>query len=368
MISKKMLSLLTAVAMGSGIVATAAVAAPSVVASEQTMADQYEPRYVETTQRAETSFRVPLTSDEPLPQGTTFTLLGINVAGYMKIEDGLIVHLWGTSGLWVQISGSVAGVTPEGRTTSAEILVTYPDGSSEIVETEVTFIPQDEMVYSPTYPPIEVVAGASQDVDVESDKPLPEGVRFQLTNSTAINNFIAEGWEIAVQPSGMISIKAPAGAPENSFRILVVAMYADGTSDLVEIPVTVTEPQPIHNETYEVTYGDADVTGGEAVTVSPTETDLPAGTRITLADNTALSAAGWTLEVTAGGELTATAPNDADGTVEIALTVTYPDGTTEPTTAEVTATPAPKDEKDGEDDQPVAPNRPQAGGSSLGSS
>lgn len=67
----------------------------------------------------------------------------------------------------------------------------------------------------------------------------------------------------------------------------------------------------------------------------------------------------------------------SDGTVEIVLTVTYPDGTTEPATAKVTATPAPEDKEDDEapkgkeddeGDQPVVPNRLEAGGSSFGSS
>lgn len=76
-------------------------------------------------------------------------------------------------------------------------------------------------------------------------------------------------------------------------------------------------------------------------------------------------------------------PDDADGTVEIALTVTYSDGTSEPTTARVTATPAPpQDVEPGQDDtepenpttetpkpsDPGTPSRPKAGGSSFGSS
>ncbi|AIT62145.1 hypothetical protein CDOO_01010 [Corynebacterium doosanense CAU 212 = DSM 45436] len=334
------------------------------------MADQYAPHYVETTQRAETSFRVPLVSGEPLPTGTNFTLLGTNASGGTKIEDGLIVHMWRNSEIWVQRSNYGDVWTTEGRTTSVEILVTYPDGSSEIVETEVTFIPEDNMIYSPTYPHIEVAAGESLDIDVESAQSLPEGVTFQLTNSTAIDNLIAAGWDISIQPSGQLSIQAPDGAAASSFKILVVARYPDGTSDLIEIPVTVTEPQPRDSELYEVTYGDVAVIGGGSVTASPAETDLPAGTRITLGDNTALTAAGWTLKVTADGELTATAPNDVDGTVEIALTVTYPDGTTEPATAKVAATPAPQDDEDDEDkdDQPIVPNRPKTGGSSFGSS
>ena len=95
--------------------------------------------------------------------------------------------------------------------------------------------------------------------------------------------------------------------------------------------------------------------GDNSTYISPTETDLPAGTVISLADNTDLTAAGWALDVTADGRLKVTPPEDADGTVQIALTVTYPDGTTEPAIAQVAAIPAPWAEAG-------------AGGSSLGSS
>lgn len=156
--------------------------------------------------------------------------------------------------------------------------------------------------------------------------------------------------------------------------------YPDGTSEPTSITITVIPAALV--ELHDVTYGVTAVMGGESLAVTPGQVDLPAGTEITLGDNSELIAEGWVLDVTADDELTATAPATADGAVAIALTVTYPDGTTEATTAEVAATPAPKHSEPGGDDtepenpttetpkpsDPGIPSRPQAGGSSFGSS
>lgn len=160
-----------------------------------------------------------------------------------------------------------------------------------------------------------------------------------------------------------MAIEIPLGANGLHTFPLVVS-YPDGTRESSSLTVSAV-PIPADSERHQVTYRASDVTGGESVTVSPTETNLPTDILITLADNTGLTANGWTLDVTADGKLTATAPDDADGIIEIALTVTYPDGSTEPATAQITATPAPTDD---ESEQPITPSRPKAGGSSSGSS
>jgi hypothetical protein len=354
-ISKKMLSLLTAVTLSGGVAATTAVVAPSVIASEQTMAEQYEPYYEDVVGQGESlGFYARLKSDSPLPAGTRFLLEG-------KREDGISYFLSTSNDGDIYFSRG-GGLPATGATVYPRVTVLYPDGSAEEIVASITLIPPHADSYSVGYGDVEVAPDSSEDFQLQ--RQVPTGTRISVLNLPNVTELTNTGWAFAFSEDGNFSVSSPENA-EGPFTLQLLVEYPDGTSETSSVTINVVSPQ---NELHEVTYRGVDVTGGDTVTASPTETDLPAGTRITLADNTALTAAGWDLEVTADGELTATAPNDADGTVEIALTVTYPDGTTEETTAKVAATPAPTDDEDDEDDQSVDPNRPKAGGSSFGSS
>jgi hypothetical protein len=362
-ISKKMLSLLTAATLSGGVAATTAVVAPSVIASEQTMAEQYEPYYEPITNQGGETEYARLHSDLPLPSQTQ--VFFTDYPSGTGREKGITFTLidWSTLGaIYFRDLGLGGSIPPGGATVEPRVTIIYPDGSAEIISASLTLIPLHKVSYDVRYGSPEISPGSSETFPVLSE--IPSGSKISIVSLPEVAELRSAGWNFGVLDNGDLKVTAPENA-QGMVTLQFLVVYPDGTQELSSTTVQVT---PKDSELYEVTYGGVDVTGGDTVTASPTETDLPVGTRITLGENTALTAAGWGLEVTADGELTATAPTDADGTVEIALTVTYPDGTSEETTATITATPAPTDDEDDEDDQPVVPNRPKAGGSSFGSS
>lgn len=368
MISKKMMSLLTAVAVSGGAVATAVVA-PAVIASEQTMAEQYEPYYEDTVGQGDSnSFYARLKSDLPLPAGTKTLLEGGR-------ENGISYFL-STSGDGDIYFSNSWGIPATGATIRPTVTVIYPDGSAEEISALITLIPPHYDSYSVDYGHVEISPAASATFQLQNE--VPPNTEISLLNLPNVTELSNAGWTFSVTEEGYFSVSSPENA-DGPVALQLFVEYPDGTFETSSVTVNVIPP---HAETYSVSYGATAVMGGESLTVTPDQVDLPDGTEITLGDNPELTTNGWDLDVTADGELTATAPAEADGTFTIALTVTYPDGTSEATTAQVIATPAPKDAEPGLDDtepgnpatetpkpsDPGIPSRPQVGGSSFGSS
>lgn len=97
--SKKLLSVLTAVALSGGAVTTTAIVSPSIVSAAETMADQYDPFYDDTTIRAVP--RAPLypQGEKRLPSGTTFSLFDSTSYSPEVFSDGAVmVRLTPSSG------------------------------------------------------------------------------------------------------------------------------------------------------------------------------------------------------------------------------------------------------------------------------
>ncbi|MGP6174073.1 YPDG domain-containing protein [Corynebacterium sp. A21] len=366
MISKKMLSLLTAAAVSGGAIATAAVVSPTVIAAEQTMAEQYEPYYKDVVGHSRIINSAYLYSATGLPAGTKFLLTDHTDANY-GVEKGLYVALSesGDGSLaFTDWSFSNITVPPTGTTITPRITVIYPDGSAEIITAKLTYIPPQNDSYSVEYPAMKIAPGETT-ITQPLATNLPEDIKISLVNLPELGNLRTAGWTLDMAQDGTLTIAAPEDA-EGEVTLPILVTYSDGTSESSSAIVSV-EAKPLDAELHDVTYAAATLTGGKSVTITPKETTLPEGTTITLADNAALITAGWTFQVTTAGELTATAPADADGAVQINLTVTYPDGTTEPTgtniTAKAKAVEDPKDEDPNPIEKPI-----KAGGSSFGSS
>ena len=83
--------MLTAVALSGGAVTTTAIVSHSIVSAAETMADQYDPFYDDTTIRAVS--RVPLypQGEKRLPSGTTFHSL---IQLHIVLKSSRMVQLW----------------------------------------------------------------------------------------------------------------------------------------------------------------------------------------------------------------------------------------------------------------------------------
>ncbi len=91
--------MLTAVALSGGAVTTTAIVSPSIVSAAETMADQYDQYYDDTTIRAVP--RAPLypQGEKSLPSGTTFSLFDSTSYSPEVFSDGAVmVRLTPSSG------------------------------------------------------------------------------------------------------------------------------------------------------------------------------------------------------------------------------------------------------------------------------
>ncbi|QDQ21786.1 hypothetical protein FOY32_04285 [Corynebacterium glutamicum] len=97
--SKKLLSVLTAVALSGGAVTTTAIVSPSIVSAAETMADQYDPFYDDTTIRAVPWVLLYPQGEKRLPSGTTFSLFDSTSYSPEVFSDGAVmVRLTPSSG------------------------------------------------------------------------------------------------------------------------------------------------------------------------------------------------------------------------------------------------------------------------------
>lgn len=142
---------------------------------------------------------------------------------------------------------------------------------------------------------------------------------------------------------------------------------------------------PEDTHAYDIHYPGVEVTAGTVASADPSTNHwgypVPAGTTFVMTGYQEVHdrrAEGWIIEVDSiSGKLTVAAPEGAEGSVAIPLSVTYPDGSRDTTWVEVTATSAPKhigpegDDREPETPKPSdpgTPSLPQTGGSSFGSS
>uniref|UniRef100_UPI0018979E36 Rib/alpha-like domain-containing protein n=1 Tax=Enterococcus faecium TaxID=1352 RepID=UPI0018979E36 len=173
------------------------------------------------------------------------------------------------------------------------VVVTYPDGSSDEVEVDVTVTDNrsDADKYEPTVEGEKVEVGGTVDLtdNVTNLPTLPEG--------TTVTD---------VTPGGTIDTNTP-----GNYEGVIEVTYPDGTKDTVKVPVEVTDNRSDADKYTPMVEGEKVEVGG-TVDLTDNVTNLPAlpeGTTVT--------------DVTPGGTIDTNTPGNYEGVIE----VTYPDGT-----------------------------------------
>ena len=173
------------------------------------------------------------------------------------------------------------------------VVVTYPDGSSDEVEVDVTVTDNrsDADKYEPTVEGEKVEVGGTVDLtdNVTNLPTLPEG--------TTVTD---------VTPGGTIDTNTP-----GNYEGIIEVTYPDGTKDTVKVPVEVTDNRSDADK-YEPTVEGEKVEVGGTVDLTDNVTNLP-----TLPEGTTVT------DVTPGGTIDTNTPGNYEGIIE----VTYPDGT-----------------------------------------
>ncbi|SML41681.1 Rib/alpha-like domain-containing protein [Enterococcus faecium] len=173
------------------------------------------------------------------------------------------------------------------------VVVTYPDGSSDEVEVDVTVTDNrsDADKYEPTVEGEKVEVGGTVDLtdNVTNLPTLPEG--------TTVTD---------VTPGGTIDTNTP-----GNYEGVIEVTYPDGTKDTVKVPVEVTDNRSDADKYTPMVEGEKVEVGG-TVDLTDNVTNLP-----TLPEGTTVT------DVTPGGTIDTNTPGNYEGVIE----VTYPDGT-----------------------------------------
>ncbi|MCZ1730117.1 Rib/alpha-like domain-containing protein [Enterococcus faecium] len=173
------------------------------------------------------------------------------------------------------------------------VVVTYPDGSSDEVEVDVTVTDNrsDADKYEPTVEGEKVEVGGTVDLtdNVTNLPTLPEG--------TTVTD---------VTPDGTIDTNTP-----GNYEGVIEVTYPDGTKDTVKVPVEVTDNRSDADKYTPMVEGEKVEVGG-TVDLTDNVTNLP-----TLPEGTTVT------DVTPDGTIDTNTPGNYEGVIE----VTYPDGT-----------------------------------------
>ncbi|HHU6749880.1 TPA: Rib/alpha-like domain-containing protein, partial [Staphylococcus pseudintermedius] len=194
--------------------------------------------------------------------------------------------------------------------TEVNVTVTYPDGTTDKVTVPVTVGKQaDNDKYTPETTPIMKDFGTGVTED-------------EVKGSVTVPGYPTDGEQPTItidDPSQL-----PDGTTEGTTEVSVTVTYPDGTTDKVTVPVTIGKQADNDKYTPETTpitkdFGTGvtadDVKGAVTVPGYPTDGDQPT---ITIDDPSQLP------------------DGTTEGTTEVSVTVTYPDGTTDKVTVPVT--------------------------------
>lgn len=315
-----------------------------------TQAEKTQPSYPKsnTTVQAGQETTVPKpTFDTPAPEGTTYA-------------PGEGVPSWAT----VNPDGTISikpGKDVKPGDYTVPVKVTYPDGSTDIVNVPVTVTeaPKDAAVNKPRYSSEDLTAEAGKGpvpgtapsfddpTTADKEEKAPAGTTFKAGTD-------APDWATVDPATGAVTANPPAGTTPGTYKIPVVVTYPDGSTDEGTVVVVVTKEKDA--AAYQPAYKTTEVTQGTPATVAAPKDengkDLPAGT--TYAPGKDVPA--WA-KVNSDGTITvnpdATVPA---GRYNIPVEVTYPDGSKETVMVPVNVTEAaPTKVEDKDSYDPVAP-------------
>ncbi|MDT0744505.1 YPDG domain-containing protein, partial [Mammaliicoccus sciuri] len=197
---------------------------------------------------------------------------------------------------------------------------------------------------NPNYTSTEPVAtkpGESVTIPQNGDQDLPTGTTFEIPEGS-----VPDGWTATVDPNtGAVTVTPPADAqPGTTKEIPVKVKYPDGSTDDTSVSVTVKPNEAQDNDPGYNTENPGQPTEtkpGESVTIPQNgDNTLPDGSTFEVPKDKVPD--GWTAVVDPNtGELTVTPPANAEPgtTVDIPVTVNYPDGSKDEISVPVKAKP-----------------------------
>ncbi|WP_460298699.1 LPXTG cell wall anchor domain-containing protein, partial [Clostridium perfringens] len=213
-----------------------------------------------------------------------------------------------------EITGNIPADYTDGQPVNVAVKVTYKDGSTKVVEVPVTVTQTDAQKYDPT-----VSAGSvSVNKDNVTTPEQKETLKTDILNKVTVP---AEAGNVTKEVQGDIPTTV------GSHQVPVKVTYADGTEDTVNVTVDITETE---------TQAQKDT----AIAASPVsyKSNVSASDRENAIKN-AVTTTTEGVEIT-NKEITGDVPTDyTDGQpVNVAVTVTYKDGSTKVVEVPVTVT------------------------------
>lgn len=205
--------------------------------------------------------------------------------------------------------------------------ITYSNGSKDFLPLLVSVTPNDTQTTDAKYPEKVTRGVIGEDMSASprlervilKNKEPVTPVSYSVDEST-----VPEGWTVSVDGSGNVTANSGSSASAGDIAtVRVTATYPDGTVDTPTLSFMVGSDADINVPDYDVK------TTRPGKTVSRTVENAPKGARFSI-ENPDVD--GWSYEINPDtGEVTATAPDTAQGgdRHDIAVTVTYPDGSSE---------------------------------------
>lgn len=243
-----------------------------------------------------------------------------------------------------EITTTIPRTAPEGYILNVPVLAYY-DNADKPQEVKGTVVVLKSDI-PPTYS-VETT-GPNQAVN-HNVQDAPKGSKFSFgtdENGAPITEQEADGWKYTVDPeTGVVTSTPPADAkPGDKKTINVTVTTPDGSTPLV--PVT-TVVKLTNNWEAEPSYPVETVYPGDTATL-PVTLEKPENVNVAKDSPYKLDTIpdGWTATIDDNGQITATAPADAEpgSQVEIPVTVTYEDGSTDTAKAVVNVVDVPKRE------------------------
>ncbi|WP_060812398.1 Rib/alpha-like domain-containing protein, partial [Bifidobacterium breve] len=275
--------------------------------------DLYQPKYKPVTVVELNAYTVAApVSDPAVPAGTHFSFGDTKPAGLGDLTLGA--------------DGSFSGTAPEvdaNTPYTVNVLVTYPDGTTETIDTVVTVLdkPKQNAEHYPSYKPGQGKPGQSVKVPQTGDDKLPEGTKFS----------VPYGSPVTVDPhTGEVTVTVPGAAkPGDVIEETVTVTYPDGSKDTAKVTVTVQSPDKVLDPQPE--YAPVVAPAGKTVTSTPSNKGdaYPSGTVFSI-DKSFTAPKGYTVGIDPKtGTVTVTvAPAGKDGAdeevLQVPVVVTYP--------------------------------------------
>ncbi|MCE4958061.1 Ig-like domain-containing protein, partial [Macrococcoides caseolyticum] len=207
-----------------------------------------------------------------------------------------------------------------------QVTVTYPDGTTDVIESVITVGTTDALDNQPNYQDVTVEPGSTVTVaaPLNSDGTTPPaGTTYAPADASTLPSWIV------VNADGTITASPDATVVSGSYPVQVTVTYPDGTTEVIDVVISIIDttapPAPIVNP---VTSEDTVVSGigvpGNTITV--TFPDGTTGTAVVQPDGT------WSVAIPSGvdlvgGEVLPVTSTDASGNVSPEATVTVTDTT-----------------------------------------